>query len=121
MNLSLGTHTQASPAETIDTALRVKVWQAHGKLIHLAVWARPDLAHAVSVLGRYVHNPSVKLWEAYQRVCKYLVRTKDLHLVYGIVKACKVYYMVVVIPIGVAVWMIEDPLVPIFLFQRCWG
>jgi hypothetical protein len=30
-----------------------------------------------------VHNPSAKLWEAYQRVCKYLVRTKDLCLVYG--------------------------------------
>jgi hypothetical protein len=37
----------------------------------------------VSVLGRYVHNLSVKLREAYERVCKYLVRTKDLRLVYS--------------------------------------
>jgi hypothetical protein len=37
----------------------------------------------VSVLGRHVHNPSVKLREAYERVCKYLVRTKDLRLVYS--------------------------------------
>ena len=34
-------------------------------------------------MGRYVHNPSAKLWDAYQRVCKYLIRTKDLRLVYG--------------------------------------
>ena len=59
------------------------MWQAHGKLIQLAVLARPDLAHAVSVLSSYVHNPSVKLWEAYQHVRKYLVRTKDLRLVYS--------------------------------------
>ena len=77
------TYSKADCPETVDTALRAKVWQAHGKLIHLAVWARPDLAHAVSVLGRYVHNPSAKLWDAYQRVCKYLIRTKDLRLVYG--------------------------------------
>ena len=69
--------------DVIDTVLRDKVWSAHGKLIHLAVWGRPDLAHAVSVLGRYVHNPSPKLWQGYQRVAKYLVGTKDFRLVYG--------------------------------------
>jgi len=46
-----------SPPE-IDVKFKDKVWQAHGKLIHLAIWARPDLVHSVSVLGRYVHNPS---------------------------------------------------------------
>jgi hypothetical protein len=29
----------------VDVALRDKVWSAHGKLIHLAIWGRPDLAH----------------------------------------------------------------------------
>ena len=56
------------------------MWAAHGKLIHLAAWSRPDLAHAVSVLGRYVHNPSQKLWYAYHHIAKYLIRTKDFHL-----------------------------------------
>ena len=51
----------ASPPE-IDVKLRDNVWQAHGKLIHLAIWACPDLVHSVSVLGRYVHNPSEKLY-----------------------------------------------------------
>ena len=70
------------PAE-VDVDLRAKVWAAHGKLIHLAVWSRPDLAHAVSILGRYVHNPSQKLWLAYHRIAKYLIRTKDFRLVFG--------------------------------------
>ena len=70
------------PAQ-VDIDLRAKVWTAHGKLIHLAVWSRPDLAHAVSVLGRYVHNPSQKLWLAYHRIAKYLIRTKDFRLIFG--------------------------------------
>ena len=70
------------PAE-VDVDLRAKVWAAHGKLIHLAVWSRPDLAHAVSVLGRYVHNPSPNLWLAYHRIAKYMIRTKDFRLVFG--------------------------------------
>jgi len=37
----------------------------------------------VSVLGRYVHNPSQKLWLAYHRIAKYLIRTKDFRLIFG--------------------------------------
>jgi len=70
-----------SPPE-INVKLRDKVWQAHGKLIHLAIWACPNLVHSVSVLGRYVHNPSQKLWNAYSRIAKYLVKTRDHKLVY---------------------------------------
>jgi hypothetical protein len=76
-------YSKADCPDVVDTALRERIWSAHGKLIHLAVWARPDLAHAVSVLGRYVHNPSLKHWDSYVRVAKYLVRTKDYRLVYG--------------------------------------
>jgi len=71
--------------EEVDTALRERNFSAHGKLIHLAVWARPDLAHSVSVLGRYVHNPSQKHWDSYVRIAKYLVRTKDVTKHYRLV------------------------------------
>ena len=37
----------------------------------------------MSVLGRYVHSPSFKLWHAYHHIAKYLVRTKDFLLVVG--------------------------------------
>ena len=45
-------YSKADSPPEIDIELRDKVWQAHGKLIHLAIWARP--VHSVSVLGRYV-------------------------------------------------------------------
>ena len=76
-------YSQEDCPTEVDVALRAKVWSAHGKLIHLAVWTRPDLAHAVSVLGRYVHNPSEKLWLAYHRIAKYLIYTKDYRLTFG--------------------------------------
>jgi len=76
-------YSKADSRPEIDVKLRDKVWQAHGKLIHVAIWVRPDLVHSVSVLGRYVHNPSEKLWSAYSRIAKYLVKTRDLKLVYG--------------------------------------
>jgi hypothetical protein len=77
------TYSKADCPEEVDTALRERIFSAHGKLIHLAVWAQPDLAHSVSVLGRYVHNPSQKHWDSYVRIAKYLVRTKDYRLVFG--------------------------------------
>jgi hypothetical protein len=67
----------------VDVELRAKVRAAHGKLIHLTVWSRPDLAHAVSVLGRCIHNPSQKLWLAYHCIAEYLIHTKDFRLVFG--------------------------------------
>jgi len=82
----LDAHKKNSKADSppeIDVKLRDQVWQARGKLIHLAIWARPDLVHSVSVLRRYVHNPSEKLWSAYSRIAKYLVETRDFKIVFG--------------------------------------
>ena len=69
----VGVNTPLDPLEVyskIDSPpeIDVKLWQAHGKIIHLAIRARPDLVHSVSVLGRYVHNPSEKLWNAYSSI-----------------------------------------------------
>ena len=77
------TYSKADCPAQVDAELKTKILQAHGKLIHLAIWARPDLAHAVSVLGRYIHNPSLKHWDAYIRIARYLIKTKDFRIVYG--------------------------------------
>jgi hypothetical protein len=75
--------SKADCPPVIDAEIKERVLRAHGKLIHMAIWARPDLAHCVSVLGRYVHNPSQKHLDAYLRVARYLIKTKDLRIVYG--------------------------------------
>ena len=77
------TYSKDDCPSAINTEIKERVLRAHGKLIHMAIWARPDLAHCVSVLGRYIHNPSQKHLDAYIRVARYLIKTKDLRIVYG--------------------------------------
>ena len=43
---------------------------------------RPDIAYAVSVLGRYLANPGNEHWVAAKKVLRYLQKTKDHMLVY---------------------------------------
>jgi len=49
-------YSKADSPPEINVQLRDKLWQAHSKLIHLAIWARPDLVHSVFVLQKFVHN-----------------------------------------------------------------
>jgi histone deacetylase 1/2 len=56
-----------------------------GCLMYLMVCTRPDLAHSLSVLGRFVGQGrhGSKHWKAALRVLGYVVRTKDLKLTLG--------------------------------------
>ena len=54
-----------------------------GSLMYAQVCTRPDLAFAVSVLGRFQSNPSTPHWIAAKKVLKYLKRTRDYMLTYS--------------------------------------
>jgi len=54
-----------------------------GSLLWAAVNTRPDVAFAVSRLGRFSHNPSSQHHEAADRAIRYLVATRTLALQYG--------------------------------------
>ena len=53
-----------------------------GSLMYSAVFTRPVIAYAVSVLGRYLANPGNEHWVAAKKVMRYLQKTKDHMLVY---------------------------------------
>ncbi|KAM1000142.1 hypothetical protein ACFX2A_006927 [Malus domestica] len=53
-----------------------------GSLMYAQVCTRPDLAFAISVLGRYQANPGEQHWVAAKKVLRYLQRTKSYMLVY---------------------------------------
>ena len=53
-----------------------------GSLMYAQVCTRPDLAFAISVLGRYQSNPGEQHWVAAKKVLRYLQRTKSFMLVY---------------------------------------
>ena len=54
-----------------------------GALLWLASFTRPDLAHAASVLARFVSNPAHVHFVAMQRVLTYLHHTRDMGLRYS--------------------------------------
>ncbi|XP_068309679.1 secreted RxLR effector protein 161-like [Pyrus communis] len=56
-----------------------------GSLMYAQVCTRPDLAFAVSVLGRFQSNPGTAHWVAAKKVLRYLKRTRDFMLTYSYV------------------------------------
>ena len=54
-----------------------------GSLLYLSVCTRPDIAHSVGVLSRFMSNPTMAHWRAGQGVLKYLAGTRDFGLTYG--------------------------------------
>jgi hypothetical protein len=75
--------SKADCPPTIDAEIKERVLRTHGKLIHMVIWAQPDLAHCVSMLSCYVHNPSQKHLDTYICIACYLIKTKDLCIVYS--------------------------------------
>ena len=45
--------------------------------------ARPNMTYSVSVLSRYMVNPTFDYWTAAKRVLRYLKGTIDFGLIYG--------------------------------------
>lgn len=56
---------------------------AVGSLMYALVCTRPDIAHAVGVVSRYLSNPGRKHWEAVKWILRYLKGTSGLCLKYG--------------------------------------
>lgn len=54
--------------------------QCVGRLVNLMRTTRPDLAFAVSVVSRYLHNPGRKHWNMVKRIMRYLSGTKTFTL-----------------------------------------
>ena len=53
-----------------------------GAAMWIAMCTRPDAAHAVSRLAKYMANPGRAHWEALKRLARYLVTTRDVGIVY---------------------------------------
>ncbi|CAO2820788.1 unnamed protein product [Amaranthus hypochondriacus] len=51
--------------------------------MYAMVCTRPDLAHAVSVVSRFMSQPGKEHWQAVKRIFRYLKGTSDVGLIYG--------------------------------------
>ncbi|GJZ93814.1 retrovirus-related pol polyprotein from transposon TNT 1-94 [Tanacetum coccineum] len=55
---------------------------AVGSLMYAMVYTRPDLAHAVSVVSRFMANPGKAHWKAVKWILRYLKGVSNICLVY---------------------------------------
>ncbi|KAM1959838.1 hypothetical protein ACFX15_005064 [Malus domestica] len=51
-----------------------------GSLMYAMVCSRPDIAHAVGMVSRYMHNPGKEHWHAAKWILRYLHGTRDVGL-----------------------------------------
>jgi|GEM_PF-5095902 len=51
-----------------------------GSLTHICRHTRPDIAYALGVCSRFLHNPGKAHWEAVKRILRYLKGTSDFSL-----------------------------------------
>ena len=61
---------------------RVPYASAVGSLMYAMVYTRPDIAHAVGVLSRFMSNPGKEHWTIVKQVFRYLRGTSDYGLCY---------------------------------------
>ena len=54
-----------------------------GSLMYAMVCTRPDIAHAVGVVSRFLSNPGKQHWEAVKWILRYLKGTTKFRLCYG--------------------------------------
>ncbi|GKE58106.1 hypothetical protein Tco_1497291 [Tanacetum coccineum] len=62
---------------------RVPYASAVGSLMFAMICTRPDIAHAVGVVSRYMAKPGRGHWEAVKRILRYIKGTSDVALCFG--------------------------------------
>src|SRR5256886_1111732 len=67
-----------------DCMTKIPYASAIGSIMYAMICTRPDVSYALSATSRYQSNPGESHWTAVKNILKYLRRTKDLFLVYGV-------------------------------------
>ena len=85
-NTPLRTHLKFSKRQSSQTEeeeshmSKVPYASAVGSLMYAMVCTRPDIAHAVGVVSRFLSNPGKEHWEGVKWILKYLKGTSKMHL-----------------------------------------
>ncbi|XP_057550530.1 secreted RxLR effector protein 161-like [Amaranthus tricolor] len=66
-----------------EQMVRIPYTSAVGSVMYAMVCSRPDIAHAVSLVSRYMSNPGKGHWEALKWLLRYLKSTSNVCLMYG--------------------------------------
>ena len=56
---------------------------AVGSLIYTMVYTKPDIAHVIGVVSKFMSNPRKECWASVKRILKYLRGTSRISLCFG--------------------------------------
>nr|GFB21017.1 retrovirus-related Pol polyprotein from transposon TNT 1-94 [Tanacetum cinerariifolium] len=79
-HFKLSSHECLNSEEDKEDMSRVPYSSAVGRLMYTVVCTRLDLAHAVSVVSRYMYNLGKMHWEAVKCILRYLKGTSNIGL-----------------------------------------
>nr|GEU39227.1 putative polyprotein [Tanacetum cinerariifolium] len=82
-NFRLSTTCAPQTEAKIEYMSRIPYASTVGSLMYAMVYTRPDIAHAMSVVSRYMAHPGKEHWNAVKRIFRYLKGTSDGGLIYG--------------------------------------
>ena len=82
-HFKLSKEQSSKTAEERDHMILVPYASAVGSLMYDMVCTRPDIAHAVGVVSRYMANPGKEHWDAVKWLLRYLRGTSSTSLCFG--------------------------------------
>ncbi|GKB23082.1 transposable element [Tanacetum coccineum] len=82
-NFRLSTTCAPQTEAEIEYMSRIPYASAVGSLMYAMICTRPDIAHAMSVVSRYMAHPGKEHWNAVKRIFRYLKEASDVGLIYG--------------------------------------
>ena len=85
MEPSTKLHSGQSPSTGTEYAAmwHIPYHKAIGSLMYASLATHPDISYAVATVSHFSNNPGMHHWEAIRRIYCYLLRMKDLRLMYG--------------------------------------
>jgi len=81
--LPVGIRLVAGEGDVLPQKQKEEYLKIVGSLLYLGLCTRPDIAHAVGVLSRFMRAPTNIHQHAAREVLRYLNKTRDVGLVYG--------------------------------------
>ena len=78
----LSTSQCPKTVEEIEDMSKVLYASAVGCLMYVIVCTKPDLAHAVNMVSKYMANPEKQHWDAIKWIFRYLKRTTDYDITF---------------------------------------
>ena len=92
LHFKLSARQSPSTVEEKEAMRHIPYASAVGSLMYAMVCTRPDIAHAVGLVSRFLSNPGKEHWNAVKWILRYLQGTADLKLCFGSDKPILVGY-----------------------------